>query len=132
MSAKRTYSDSEWGGTRRSDAAVDRFSVCGLSSVSRGHHNYYPSSRGALDGLAQRIVGDLLRRRRPERHVDDPNRVLRLVRDRPVERLDDIAGLTAAVRVEHAQVDEVRARRHALHVFEIFRRLLRRLRRDNT
>ena len=35
------------------------------------------------------------------------------VLDRPVDRLDDVARVPAPSRVEHLQVDEVRARRHA-------------------
>ena len=67
----------------------------------------------ALGGEGQRIGVVGLGDARAHRQVDDADVVRALVRDRPLERRDDVADDAAAVRVEHLQADEVRRRRDA-------------------
>src|SRR6478672_1671966 len=52
----------------------------------------------------------------PERNVDDADVVFRLVRDRPFDAGNRVAGEASAVSAENADVDEIRAGRDAASV----------------
>ena len=70
-----------------------------------------PFSTALLRGQRQRILEVRLGDRRAHRHVHDADVVRALVADRPLERQDDVADDPLALRVEHLQADDVRARR---------------------
>ena len=87
---------------------------CGVPSsrlpvIARRRHHQHPRPRRPLDRLAQRIVPERLQHRRAERQVDDPDVVLLLVVDRPVDRLDHVAHRPGPIVAERPQVDEIRA-----------------------
>ncbi len=66
--------------------------------------------RRLLDRLHERVARGRLVNRVAERQVDDVDAEHVLVRDRKLNRADDVAGLAAAVLVEHLQPDELHGR----------------------
>ena len=72
--------------------------------------------RRLLDGLDQRVGRGRFEDRMTERQVDDVDAQRLLVRDRKLDRSNHVAGLAAAVLVEHLESNEADARRHALVV----------------
>ena len=87
--------------------------------AGRGHDDD-ARLRRPLHGLHERIARGRFVNRMAERQVDDVDAEESLVRNRELNRADDVAGLAAAVLVEHLQPDELHRRGDALvlHVTE--------------
>ena len=81
---------------RRGDPAVLRLAVSVLAEVAGGGDDDDAGVDGALGGERQRVGLERLGDRRADRQVDDADVVGALVRDRPVERRDDVADDAAA------------------------------------
>ena len=75
---------------RRRDLADDRGAVRHLAVIARGHHDDNTGGHGALDRFTHRIVVIRLHDPRAQRDVDHPDVVPSLVRNRPVDRLNDV------------------------------------------
>ena len=109
----RPHRDGIRGIAGRRDAAKHRPPVLGLPAVARRRHHHEARLHRTLHRLAQRVVAPALGHVGAERQVHDADAELVLVGDRPVDGLHHGAHLAKAVLVEHLQVDQVRARRHA-------------------
>ena len=99
--------------TGRGDAAHHRLAVGRLADVAGRCHDHDAGAHRALHRLVERVVAEALGDGRAERHVDDADVELGAVLDGPVHGLDHVAHEARSVVAEHAQVDEVGARRHA-------------------
>ena len=95
------------------DAAVLRLAVGVPTEIARRRDDDDPRFDGALGRERQRIGVVRLVDAGGDRQVDDADVERVLVRDRVVDRGDDVADVALAVAVEHFQDDERRARRDA-------------------
>ena len=78
----------------------------------RHHHDARPPRPARPPRTADRRQ-NRFEHRMAQRQVDDADAVPRPVLDRPVDGLDDVARQARSVGAQHAQVDQVRAGRHA-------------------
>jgi hypothetical protein len=84
-----------------------------LPVVARGGDDDEPRVHQPPHGLTDGVVLVGLDGGRPQAQVDDAHVVERAVGQDPVERAEDARDAAHALRVEHAQVDEVGVWRHA-------------------
>ncbi len=103
------------------DAAHHRLAVRRLAEVAGRRDDHDAGLHRALDGLVERVVLVALGHGGAQRHVDDADVELTAVLDGPVQRLDHIGDLAGAIVAKHSQVDEVRARRHAIRARALLR-----------
>ena len=99
---------------RRHNGAHHRDAVRRLAEVAGRGDNKNARRHRTLNRLRQRIVGILLRRRTPQREVDDlhaPKELL--VAHEPVNRFDDVRHIPGPVITQHLDADQFSARRHA-------------------
>ena len=94
-------------------AAHNRPAVLRLAQIAGRRDHHEPRVDRALHRLAERVFAVGFEDGVPEREVDDPELILRLVRDGPVDGVDDVAGLALTVRAEHPEADDVRLGRDA-------------------
>ena len=98
----------------RGNAGVTDIAVLIDAVVARRRDHDDAGLRRLLNRLHERVRRGRLEDRMAERQVDDVDAERSLVGNRELDGADDVAGLAAAVLVQHLEADEADARRDAL------------------
>ena len=111
---RRADGDRRRSVTGRGDAGVAGLAGDLIGAVVAGRRDDDEAgAHRSFHGLHERVGRGRLVDRMAERKVDDTDAEPVLVGNRELERGDDRAGLASAVSVEHAQREQLDARRHA-------------------